>query len=129
MKTLFEAIRELPEGAKPEDYEVIWGNGVWVPLHIELSSKMITPFKNLQIRRKQKMLEINGIKYPEPCREMPPKGTECYCIRLDIEEMISSFTFGGYIDSRLLERGLVHLTKEAAIQHVKAILGIREETE
>lgn len=129
MKTLFEAIRELPEGAKPEDYEFTADKlACWLPLYL------CSPFINstVQIRRKQKMLEINGIKYHEPCREMPPVGTKYYYPVPSAPKKVCYAMVGSVgieFDRTVLSRGLMHLVEKAAIQQSDAMLGIREEAE
>lgn len=76
-------------------------------------------------RVKPKTIKINGYEVPEPVRTAPDKGTTYYfpiinysCNRWDDDSY----------DNNCLKAGLIHLTKEAAIQHAKALLSFPAKT-
>tara|TARA_R110000851_G_scaffold129651_1_gene262719 strand:- start:7533 stop:7910 length:378 start_codon:yes stop_codon:yes gene_type:complete len=67
--------------------------------------------------------KVNGIEVPAPLTEPPALGTT-YFIASPLCDVYFNFTYwDGYkIDMRYLNRGLVHLTKEAAVQNAKAMI-------
>lgn len=77
-------------------------------------------------RRKPKTISINGFEVPEPLREAPVDGAKVYLVDLAIslEAKVMSYTYQSCIVANrlFLEAGLVHLTKEAAELHAKALL-------
>lgn len=79
--------------------------------------------KTLQYRRKQKTIIINGFEVPEPVREPLLKETY-YCVTniLVIPGSTQYKWSGDSMDYRFLERGLIHLTQEAAELHAQALL-------
>lgn len=80
-----------------------------------------TPVLPVSYRVKPKTININGIKVPEPLREAPPKGTTVYYTSLsEIGEC--SFKEESPIIMFYLKSGLMHITKEAAMLHQKALL-------
>lgn len=85
-----------------------------------------------EYRRKTKTIHINGIEVPEPCRE-PLEGVTHYYMP-DLMESADGFN-GGWNrsawdddeeDHARLKAGIVHLTKEAAEMHAKALLSFTE---
>jgi hypothetical protein len=85
--------------------------------------------KGWEFRRKQKTIKVNGFDVPEPVRE-PLKDTVNYCIPdPKMEDLFEYRTWTGHrLDMVWLSRGLIHLTKENAIAHAKAMLGIDPNT-
>jgi hypothetical protein len=78
---------------------------------------------NTQYRRKPKTIKIGEFDVPAPETERPVEGTVYYYPSLTTEAGYGSTRwYNASIDKELLERGLVHLTKEAAIAHTKALL-------
>jgi hypothetical protein len=84
-----------------------------------------------EYRRKPKVILINGFDVPEPVREPLAIGQE-YFIPLIANLFVMSQHYelhiwiGGHIDNCWLKKGLIHLTKEAAETHGKAILSFTE---
>ena len=76
-----------------------------------------------KFRVKPKTISINGIEVPAPEQQALDTGTIYY-----MPSLLNSTLFGCCSwdndgeDKRTLSRGLVHLTKEAAEQHAKALL-------
>jgi hypothetical protein len=76
-------------------------------------------------RRKPRTIKVNGFDVPEPMREIEHSQNvwwaspdeECFAAEID-------FYRGSPWRERLLSRGLIHSTKEAAAKHAMAMLGI-----
>lgn len=76
-----------------------------------------------EYRRKPRTININGFEVPEPLRTAPCEGTEVYLPSLDGHGLVARKRFVDNIfDDLRLKRGLLHLTKEAAEMHAKALL-------
>lgn len=74
------------------------------------------------VRRKQKMLSINGHEFPEPMRDEPKDG-EKYWLANPSDVMAFKFVWSGDAsDKRWLSLGLCHSTSEAAEAHCRAII-------
>jgi hypothetical protein len=80
-----------------------------------------------EYRRKPKTIKINGIEVPEPVREKLDRSVEFYMPELNVENLfVRSFWTEDIKDYLWLQRGIIHLTKEAAILHAKALLSFTE---
>ena len=84
------------------------------------------------VRRKQVTHEVNGFTVPAPLRFAPAKGAVYF---VSCTSAIA-FAYKGYwgekgasTDKMHLERGLIHLTKEAAVANAKAMCGIDPESD
>ena len=72
-----------------------------------------------------KTIKVNGFDVPEPMREAPAEGVRYYVASTQAREWcLSRIWVGLELDLRCLQRGLVYSTKEAAVAHAKAMLGI-----
>lgn len=77
------------------------------------------------VRRQQKTIKVNGFDVPEPCRVMPEIDSIYYIAAPSAKDMFSyTECREDIVDRQFIDRGLIHLTKEAAIAHAKAMLGI-----
>ena len=81
-----------------------------------------------------KFFQIGEMQVPEPIREAPVKGTQCFVPSLLTEELSKPFKWkNSYTDLVLLGRGLVHLIQEYAETHALALItvssGIFENTQ
>ena len=83
----------------------------------------------IKYRRKTITIHINGFEVPEPCREPLEAGTHYYMPDLvgSVDDLNGGGWFGSEwgdddIDHTRLKAGIVHLTKEAADMHAKALL-------
>ncbi|WP_299314003.1 hypothetical protein [uncultured Halomonas sp.] len=66
---------------------------------------------------------INGYEYPDPERVEPEKGTRYWVpSHLADENVYASSWYGTPFDMLMLRRGLIHLTREAAEAHARAII-------
>lgn len=79
----------------------------------------------IKYRLKPRFIDINGHQVPEPVRE-PLEGDQEYWIA-DIRYAVSVFNWeNNDADNRWLERGIIHLTKEAAEAHSAAMLSFTQ---
>lgn len=76
-----------------------------------------------EYRRKPKTILVNGIEVPEPVRK-PLKESETYWLAVPTNprRAFSTVWINNEDDEYFLRSGLVHLTKEAAVLHVEAML-------
>lgn len=113
---------------KHKDLIVAWANGETIQYwNDELQSwrNCSHPDFNFdcKLRVKPKIILINGIEVPAPEQQALDIGTLYYT-----PSMWSDYQYRRWLwtndgeDKRSLSRGLVHLTKEAAEQHTKALL-------
>lgn len=123
---------------KHKDLIIVWANGgtiqwwsdgqqSWRDVHQSnlYQSNLYQPDFNCdaKFRVKPKTISINGIEVPAPEQQALDTGTIYY-----MPSLLNSTLFGCCSwdndgeDKRTLSRGLVHLTKEAAEQHAKALL-------
>lgn len=76
-------------------------------------------------RVKPKMILVNGFEVPEPMREVPEHDQDYFYPIVSSGDFYGSETWTNHKADRMaLGRGLCHTTKEAAITHAKAMLGI-----
>lgn len=80
-----------------------------------------------EYRQTPKTININGHEVPEPMREKPEINSKYWIPSALSEDWVDWFS---YIDNnfgnRLLDKGLCHATKEAAIAHAKALFSFTE---
>lgn len=76
-------------------------------------------------RVKSKTILVNGFEVPEPMLEEPEHDQDYFYPIVSSGDFYGSAIWTKHkIDIMVLERGLCHTTKEAAIAHAKAMLGI-----
>ena len=81
-----------------------------------------------EIRRKPRTIKIGDIDVPEPVRTAPDH--EFYYPVLSNASLFNNeIWLGGAQDIAKLERGLIHLDKESAITHAKALLSLTQKKE
>lgn len=74
-------------------------------------------------RIKPKTIRIGEIDVPEPVRETPENGQRYFVIDHTTPDAIDEYQWrDDDVDNRWLSRGLIHLTKEAAELHAKALI-------
>lgn len=120
-----EILRAIADGVPMSEFELT-SNSHWENLDDGMNWSMwIFKPQEWKIRRKQQYIMVNGFKVPKPL-DVPPKVDERYfIISLLSETLHDSFMWdGGDNEYMWLERNLLHTTKEAAIAHAKAMLGI-----
>lgn len=123
-----EVLRALADGVPLSEFEAEFISGMWPPLGVCAAtnrgdSGWIESPDKWEIRRKPQYIMVNGFKVPKPLDVLPsdgnvygaaPTGTSFYAT-----------ADAKYEWSRLMiSRGALHATKDAAIAHAKAMLGI-----
>lgn len=83
--------------------------------------------KHMEYRRKPRTIHINGFEVPEPVREPLQRGQEYFVASIDGEKPEMLPWDDDEIDKRVLKRGLIHLTREAAELHAKALLSFTQQ--
>ena len=72
-------------------------------------------------------ININGHEVPEPYRGHIADGERYYVVSLNGESQHADERwYDEYYSNKSMERGLVHLNKEAAIAHTQALLSFTE---
>lgn len=78
----------------------------------------------VKYRRKPRTHMVNGIEVPAPIRDVPKYEQTYWAADLGNREFVCNFVWcNDDFDKRLLERGLVHATKEAAVANAMAMIG------
>lgn len=79
--------------------------------------------KTFSYRRKPKMSKIGDYEYPAAETKVPVIGSPYFYPCVYLHELHSYDNYEGYpTDDSILLRGMLHLTKENAIAHAKAII-------
>jgi len=79
-------------------------------------------------RVKPDVVVINDIEVPAPLRELPAEGTEVFWA--DLTGIVGANRIGAVASSfldRILQRGLLHLTQEAAEAHAEALISFTKQ--
>jgi hypothetical protein len=124
-----EGLRAIADGVPLSEFEVYhnaWRQDEWQPIIDWLGSFLRGEMK--QIRRKPQHIMVNGFKVPKPLDVMPKRNDDYYAPCFDGNEFYESYSWASdSVDDRLFARKVIHATKEAAIAHAKAMLGIDPE--
>jgi hypothetical protein len=84
---------------------------------------MIADFCADRIRIKPETVTINGIEVPSPVREPLKDGEQYWFVASELATPVSASEWSGdSFDGRMLERGLMHRTRDAALAHFKALI-------
>lgn len=71
----------------------------------------------------REMITIGDVTFPKPQKVRYSVGTEYYFPCLEVKNLYSSYIWGDdCLDNDLLQKGILHLTKENAIAHAKALI-------
>lgn len=103
-----------------------WANQSPTATLLEISNQEFSPAR---YRVHAKTIRINGREVPEPLRVMPPNGTKVYWPNFDPSDT-ENLAYGcvvGFYEKTLptmLQRGLLHLTAEAASAHAAALISL-----
>jgi hypothetical protein len=127
-----EVLRAIADGVPLSEFECRWfGIGPapkWSFVGVNELTAWITTPDSWEIRRKPQYIMVNGFKVPKPLDVMPVERMNLFV------PMVSDYMFmdtNTASDSSwaetMFKRGIVHATKEAAIAHAKAMLGIDPE--
>ncbi|HBP27908.1 MAG TPA: hypothetical protein DD666_00650 [Advenella kashmirensis] len=125
-------------GAKPHkwaDVIIAWANGDEIQfqgirgggwLDYSNTPTIVPAFYDecLRWRIKPRTIKIGDMEVPEPLRVAPEKDATYYSVALFLDEPIEMAW--GYHDSetKWLSRGLLHLDRNAAIAHAKALIAV-----
>ena len=110
---------------KPWEHFEVWQNDscVWKAIHLPLRF-----YSHMEYRLKPeppKTIRIGEYDVPEPVREPLEKDTEYWIAHFSLAELANRFKwYSDEFDKRVLKNGLIHLTKEAAVIHAKALLSL-----
>lgn len=75
--------------------------------------------------RAPETIQIGGIHVPKPLMTPPPLGTRYWCAMMDEDAMTYALTWNGdRYDELALKRGMLHVTEENAVAHVKALIKV-----
>ena len=84
-------------------------------------------FRDVSYRRKPRTININGHEVPEPVREPLKRFRQYYTVDTWNDKIVDEYSWtNDEADQRLLKRGIIHLTREAAEAHAKALLSFTE---
>lgn len=80
-------------------------------------------FASGEYRIKPRTININGFEVPEPALDPLERGKKFFKIDLERDELCDEYIWhGDHFDNHWLSLGVVHLTREAAQLHAKALL-------
>lgn len=97
----------------------------WISVTVEPDWKSFES-KDVRFRIKPRTIMIGDIEVPEPLRVAPPVGTVYYYPTLyRLTGIVAAYSWDNLeFDKAVLSRGVMHLTKEAAEIHAKALIKI-----
>ena len=82
-------------------------------------------FDDYDYRIKPRTIKIGDFDVPEPMREIPTYGDVVFTVEIDEKRLFGQTTWNSLeFVSTMLERGLLHKSKDAAIAHAKAIIAL-----
>jgi hypothetical protein len=125
-----EFFNAIANGESLVDWECSFSNDdeKWAPASLCLTNIIFHP-EIFKVRRKQATHVVNGFTVPAPLRVAPAEQTSYFVSAFTAKLFYCSACWvNDDIDKRWLDRGLVHLTKEAAIANAKAMCGINPES-
>ena len=100
----------------------------WEAIHLPVSF-----YSHMEYRLKPeppKTIRIGEYDVPEPVREPLENGAACWYPKLSNIDLIDGYIWcNDDTDVRMLSNGLIHLTKEAAVIHAKALLSLTKAAE
>ena len=101
---------------------------VWEAIHLPVCF-----YSHMEYRLKPeppKTIRIGEYDVPEPVREPLEKDTEYWIAHFSLEELANRFKwYSDKFDNRVLKNGLIHLTKEDAVIHAKALMSLTKAAE
>ena len=100
---------------------------VYVPLQgfVKLETSNTPLYAGYVYRTKKKTIKIGDMEVPEPFKGTLDIGDTYYLIDLHDDDLVYDDEWGNaYLDKRLHTRGLIHLDKESAIAHAKALIKV-----
>ena len=80
----------------------------------------------LRLIPKRRMMHLNGVEFPAPEKEAPPDGVTAYTPDPHVNSIIDFTWRDRDYERKWLKNGFVHLTREAAEAHARAMLAAKE---
>lgn len=127
LKTWKEVAQSIMDGEEVEVFNELsekWVDVLHFP-HFRITDLPNTP--NQRYRIKPRTIMVGDMQVPEPVMEVSEleEGKAYYLPNPTRKDFyVWSSWDGNSVDLRLLKRGLIHKTKEAAILHAKALIKI-----
>jgi len=123
-----EFLRALADGVPLEAF--IATRDTWLaedsPKDHNISDIYMLP-ERWQVRRKPKTIDINGFAVPEPVREPLTLEQGYFMPNIHTHTMPCEYMWGGGVfDTHALKSGMIHLNKEAAVTHGRALRSFTE---
>ena len=124
-------LRAIANGslAAAEEFECFrtgWSDQRWIPASRYLGAIMVEPHL-WQVRRKSRTIKIGDVEVQAGITEEPKHHTRIWVADPSYEEFVFSDVWIGIDDDELrLQRGLVHLTQEPAIEMGRALAALTE---
>ena len=114
---------------KPWTHFEVWQNDscAWKAIHLPVRF-----YSHMEYRLKpeSKTIRIGEYDVPEPVREPLENGATCWCVDPMAGELVWNYKWNNAVFCHLmLRRGLIHLTKEAAVIHAEALLSLTKAAE
>jgi hypothetical protein len=92
----------------------------WIPCQSPLGF-----YPENQYRRRPRTIRIGEYDIPEPLREAPEMGARYWFPAILSDTPVGGYTWDGTsTDRALLQRGMIHITEEAARIHAEAIISL-----
>lgn len=116
------ALHLLADGVPIEEFEVKFFSWERWENATNYSALPFYSTEQWQVRRKQKRHRIGEHTFPAPATEAPATGTKYFVASFD--SVADYYWSGDMSDHNWLGQGRVHLTKEAAVAHQKALKAV-----
>lgn len=126
-------VRLLCFDAKSNNYPIVglilssWGNveecKTWTDEGVYYVESVGSKEPHNDLFMAEETIEINGYKVPKPETASPVVGAPYFVSDPAATSLYYRSTWNGsFSDQRILAHGVIHLTKEAALKHAKALL-------
>lgn len=112
----------VKSGASPNDFEFSIDGETWYSYGY--LSCYLNTIANITFRQKKSVIVVvNEFVVPAPCKHPPDIQNTYYIPDIFAPDLVTSYNwYNNHIDMLYLERGLVHLAKNDAIAHAKALI-------
>ena len=122
------AIQLLPViKAMAEGKQVMYKSNISTSAEWLILNKPVVDGNNYDYKADIEVIKVNGFEVPKPVSKKLPDHTPYWYVDINDRELVNRAHWVGIADDlRYLERRLIHLDKESAVLHAKAMLGITE---
>ena len=115
-----EVLQALIDGQEVEYHNCIGG---WRNLLLNTSCISLLTNKSVQFRLAQETITVGDVSFPKPYQGQMEQHQIYYYAIMDFTSLFDSKVWeNDTADLSLMKKGLVHLTKENAIAHAKALI-------